>query len=374
VTRSPRRIAIIAGQLVLGGAERQLFLWLSHLDPARFRPVVATLHPGAGDYWEDSIERLGIPILRIARTPNRFARLLAIVRGLRPHRPELVHGWHLFASPYAGAAGKLLGARASLGSLRGSFDAYRRQRAEAMLTECLVDGIVVNSRAAGDRLAASRRPRRTKIYTLPNAVEDRVEERSRARADWSRRWAIPEDRFWIGSVGRLDPGKRFDHLLEVAALLARRGENVHAVLVGEGDARDTLRERARALGIEARVTLAGADPFVRESIGALDLFCFPSPDEGLPNAVMEAAAAGVPILAWRRPFLEELLEPEESALADYGDLSSWAQEAQDLIRDPERRRRMGDAGRRRIMERFSVSRFVAGLTAAYDDLLGAAAS
>jgi glycosyltransferase involved in cell wall biosynthesis len=375
VRRSPRSVAIVAGQLVLGGAERQLHLWLSHLDRERFRPVVLTLHPGAGDYWEESIERLGIPLLRVPRARNRLARLFAVARALKPHRPELIHGWHLFASPYAGAAGKLLGARASLGSLRGSFDAYRRQRAEAVLTECLVDGILVNSRSAGDRLAASHGARRKRIYTLPNAVEERVEERSRARADWSARWGIPEDRFWIGSVGRLDRGKRFDHLFEVAALLARSGRNVHAVLVGEGPAREELRQRARALGIADRATLAGADPSVRESIGALDLFCFPSPDEGLPNAVMEAAAAAVPILAWRRPFLEELLDAGESAaLAPYGDLSGWRREAEELMEDPDRRRRMGEAGRRKVVERFSVGRFVAGLTAAYEDLLGAAAS
>lgn len=369
---SPRRIAIIAGQLVLGGAERQLYLWLSHLDRDRFRPVVVTLHPGAGDYWEESIERLGIPLLRVPRSRNRLSRLLAVVRALKPYRPELVHGWHLFASPYAGAAGKLLGARASLGSLRGSFEAYRRQRAESLLTECLVDGILVNSRAAGDRLAASRGAGRKKIFTLPNAVEDRVEERSRARAGWSARWRIPEDRFWIGSVGRLDPGKRFDHLLEIVAMLARDGRNVHAVLVGDGPARESLRERSVALGIADRTTFAGADPAVRESIGALDLFCFPSPDEGLPNAVMEAAAAGVPILAWRRPFVEELLEAGESAaLAEYGDLAGWRREAESLIGDPQRRRRMGESGRRRIVDRFSVGRFVAGLTSAYDDLLGA---
>ena len=369
---APRPIAIIAGQLVLGGAERQLHLWLSHLDRDRFRPVVVTLHPGAGDYWEETIERMGIPLLRVARTRNRFARLLAVVKALRPYRPELVHGWHLFASPYAGAAGKLLGARASLGSLRGSFEAYRRQRAEALLTECLVDGILVNSRSAGDRLSASRGAGRKKIYTLPNAVEERVEERSRARAGWSARWGIPEDRFWIGSVGRLDPGKRFDHLLEIVAMLARDGRNVHAVLVGDGPAREDLRQKAAALGIADRTTLAGADPAVRESMGALDLFCFPSPDEGLPNAVMEAAAAGVPILAWRRPFLEELLDAGESAaLAEYGDLAGWRGEAESLLKDPERRRRMGEAGRRKILDRFSVGRFVAGLTSAYDDLLGA---
>jgi glycosyltransferase involved in cell wall biosynthesis len=370
----PRTIAIIAGQLVLGGAERQLHLWLSHLDRDRFRPVVVTLHPDEGDYWERSIEELGVPLLRVPRRVNRLGRLWSLVAALRPHRPDLVHGWHLFASPYAGAAGKLLRARASLGSLRGSFDAYRRQRAEAVLTECLVDGILVNSRSAGERLAASRGGRRKKIFTLPNAVEDRVLDHSRARARWRERWGIPGDRFWIGSVGRLDPGKRFDQMIDLGARLAERGEDVHVVVVGDGPERGALEECARRRGLADRTTFTGAEPDVRETLGALDLFCFPSADEGLPNAVMEAAAAGVPVVAWRTPFLEELLGAEGALLAERGDFARWESDARALLRDAERRRGAGEAARRRVLERFSVPRFVAGLTAAYDELLGAAAS
>ena len=370
---SSRTVAIIAGQLVLGGAERQLYLWLSHLDRDRFRPVVVTLHPECGDYWERSIEALGVPLLRVPRRVNRLGRLWSLVRALRPHRPHLVHGWHLFASPYAGAAGKLLGAHASLGSLRGSFDAYRRQRAEAILTERLVDGILVNSRSAGERLAASRGGRRQKIFTLPNAVEDCGLERSRARARWEERWGIPGGRFWIGSVGRLEPGKRFDQMLDLAARLAGRGEDVHVVVVGDGECRVPLEETARRLGLAGRATFTGAEPDVRETLGALDLFCFPSADEGLPNAVMEAAAAGVPILAWRTPFVEELLGGDGALLAERGDFGRWESDARALLRDAGRRRRVGEAARRRVLERFSVGRFVAGLTAAYDELLGAAA-
>ena len=371
---APRTIAVIAGQLVVGGAERQLYLWLSHLDRARFRPVVVTLHPECGDYWERAIADLGVPLLPVPRRANRLARLAAIVAALQPHRPRLVHGWHLFASPYAGAAGRLLGARASLGSLRGSFEAYRRDRVEAILTECLVDGILVNSRSAGERLAARPRARRRRIFTLPNAVEDRTLDRATARSRWGERWRIPPDRFWIGSVGRLDPGKRFEQMIALGADLARRGENVHVVVVGDGPRRAALEAAARAAGLLDRTTFTGAEPEIRETLGALDLFCFPSADEGLPNAVLEAAAAGVPVLAWRTPFLEEILGGGEGALlAEPGDFVRWEADARALIGDAVRRRRAGEAGRRTVLERFGVERFVAGLTAAYEELLGEAA-
>src|SRR5215469_4719903 len=97
-----QNLAIVAGQLVVGGAERQLFLWLSNLDRAKYNPVVLSLHPGYKDYWEDPIQKLGIPLLFVPPRRNKLFRLLDITAKLRTQRPDLIHGWHLFASPYAG--------------------------------------------------------------------------------------------------------------------------------------------------------------------------------------------------------------------------------------------------------------------------------
>jgi glycosyltransferase involved in cell wall biosynthesis len=163
-------------------------------------------------------------------------------------------------------------------------------------------------------------------------------------------------------------------MIDLGARLAGRGEDVHVVVVGDGAARAALEECAHRRGMADRTTFTGAEPDVRETIGALDLFCFPSADEGLPNAVMEAAAAGVPVVAWRTPFLEELLGEEGALLAEPGDLARWESDARELLRDGERRRGAGEAARRRVLERFSVGRFVSGLTAAYDELLEGAPS
>ena len=289
-------IAIIAGQLSVGGAERQLHLWLSHLDRARFAPVVVTIHPGCGDYWEPEVNRLGIPLLRVARGGSRVGRLMKIVRVLRPHRPRLIHGWHLFASGYAGAAAKLVGANASLASTRGSYRAYRAQRAEAFLAKLLTDAMLVNSRATAMRLGENGgRPRR--IFVVPNAVEDVAEPRDAARTRLANRWRIPTDHLWIGSAGRFQRSKRFDQLLEVAARLSSAGNRIHVLLIGYGDLESELRGQAARLGIASSVTFTGEDPTARSWMSALDVFCFPSEDEGLPNVVLEASAAGVPVVA-----------------------------------------------------------------------------
>ncbi len=367
------KIAIIAGQLVVGGAERQLYLWLSNMDRSRFEPVVVTLHPDCNDYWESAIEALGIPILRIASRRNPLARLLEITRALRPFGPHLIHGWHLFASPYAGAAAILLGARASLGSLRGSFDAYRRHRTQSILTEWLTDGIVVNSASAAERLVPLRLRVRRRIYTVPNAVEDQMEERPRARARLSLKYSISPARLWIGSAGRFVASKRFDLLLDTTALLHRRSEDVHLVLIGDGPLREGLQAKAQSLGISDRVTFTGEVAEARLWMSALDIFYFLSEDEGLPNVVMEAAAAGVPVVAWRTPFLEELLDGGRSAaLVAPGNLQALEEALASLIHDPAARDRLGRSGRSHVLGNFGVRRFVEGMTNTYETVLAGA--
>ena len=84
---TPIPIAVIAGQLVVGGAERQLYLWLANLDQRKYKPVVLTLNPGHGDYWEKPVESLGIPLLRVPKNANRLLRLFEIVKLL------LTRGW-----------------------------------------------------------------------------------------------------------------------------------------------------------------------------------------------------------------------------------------------------------------------------------------
>ena len=363
-------IAIIAGQLVLGGAERQLYLWLSNLDRNQFRPVVITLHPDCGDYWEDPVEALGIDVIRVPRRRNKVRRLAAISRALRGYQPDLIHGWHLFASPYAGAAARFVGARASLGSVRGSFRSYARDAVTASLADLLTDGLVVNSTAVARQIEGKHRLVPRKVFAVPNAVEPVVGERGQARSRFAERWKIPDSRVWIASMGRFEKSKQFDLLLELTASLASEGEDLHLVLIGYGEGMDELKTLAKALEVEDRVTFTGADPEARFWMKAFDVFCFTSADEGLPNVVMEAAAAGLPVLAWRTEFLRELLGDRQSAvLAELGNVRALREGLHALIENPEYRRCLGEAARKEVLANFGVPTFVRRLSSVYEELL-----
>jgi len=192
----------------------------------------------------------------------------------------------------------------------------------------------------------------------------------RARTRLAERYKIDLDRIWIGSTGRFEESKRFDLLLDALSLLRRRDENVQLVLIGYGDGLEALRARAESLGLADRVTFTGQDADARVWMGALDIFCFLSLDEGLPNAVMEAAAAGVPVVAWKTPFLEELLEDGRSAsLVPARDFAALDRALGTLIHEPVTRDRLGRGGRADVLSKFSVSLFVQGITRTYEELL-----
>jgi glycosyltransferase involved in cell wall biosynthesis len=364
------RVAIITGQLVVGGAERQLYLWLSHLDREKFHPVVLTLHPGYGDYWEDRIEKLDIPLIRIQHRLNPVLRLIDIINALRPYQPKLVQSWNQFPSPYAGAAARLLGAK-SIGGVRGSYGTFFRNPLEAALTLTLVHGILANSASTAEKFHALQRFRRMPVYTAQNAVEDQEYDRSILREQLSRQFGIPMQSLWIGSLGRMDPEKRFDLMLRALAGLHEEAADFHFLLIGDGPERRRLERLVYELGMRRYVTFTGEVPGAGAWLGALDIFCFTSLDEGLPNAVMEAAVAGIPIVGWKLPFMQELLQGGEAArLVETGDLPGFENALMELTRSPVLRHDLGQAARQYVLEHFSLENFLRRMNHAYEDILG----
>lgn len=366
----PISIAIIAGQLVVGGAERQLYLWLSNLDRERFDPIVLTLHPGHADYWEEPIEALGIPLFRIAQRRNRLRRLWDIIRVLRPHRPQLIHGWHLFASAYAGLAARVLGARC-LGGVRNTYETFTSHRMESWITLHTADALVANSKQTASALAHKQQRQKPAVFAVQNAIEDQFASRESARAALMEIYHLPADALWLVSMGRLEPLKRFDWLLELMSNLKKEENKLHLVLIGDGPERQRLSEMAGDLNLEDCVTMTGEVPMASTWLKGFDIFVFPSVDEGMPNVIMEAGAAGQPILTWRLPFYEELLTDGQNALlVEPGTLTAMEEAIRVMSKDEQMRNQLGQAAREHILAAFSLERFIREMTGVYEQVLG----
>jgi glycosyltransferase involved in cell wall biosynthesis len=126
------------------------------------------------------------------------------------------------------------------------------------------------------------------------------------------------------------------------------------------------------LGIGEYVAFAGEIHDAKNWLSALDIFCFASLDEGLPNVVMEAAVAGVPVVSWRVPFIEEILsDGNQATLVDVEDLVSFKNALQNLICSPELRQKLGNAGRGHVIKNFTLDAYIKRMTEVYDDMLSA---
>lgn len=367
--RDKFNIAIIAGQLVIGGAEQQLYYWLANLDRTRYFPIVITLHPNYNDYWEQPIEALGIPLRRIPQSSNRLWRLWQIIKILKPHRPAVIHGWHLFASVYAGLAGKLLRTR-SIGGVRNTFQTFESHSLEAKLTLWTVDGLVANSISTARFLDSKVKPGRIRVFAVQNAIQDEFIPRQQIRSQLEKAYNLPADALWIGSMGRLDPRKHFDWLIKLVPALLEKNKPIHFILIGDGPEMPSLKALIESLGISDLVTLTGEVPQASKWLQALDIFAFTSVDEGMPNVIMEAAAAGLPIVTWQLPFYEELLENHKSALlVKPGDMQAFEEALLSLVNTPLQRQSLGQVARQQILTNFSLPNFIKNMTAVYESIL-----
>ncbi|EGX54638.1 glycosyl transferase, partial [Streptomyces zinciresistens K42] len=310
-----RVLHIITG-LGVGGAEQQLRLLLRHL-PARC-DVVTLTNPGpvAAGLAAD-----GVRVTHLGMSGNRdLGALPRLTRLIREGRYDLVHT-HLYrAGVYGRVAARLAGVRAVVAT-EHSIGATRLEgrphtagvRALYLAGERLGHTTVAVSATVADRLRHWGVPAQ-RIRVIPNGIEaDRFRHDEARRARARAFYGLPRDGYVVGGVGRLAPVKRFDVLV---AALAQLPDDVRLLLVGGGPEERALRRTARHLGVADRMVLAGERPYLPDPhddapdlpalLSAMDVFASPSPEESFGLAVVEALAAGLPVLYASCPAVEDL--------------------------------------------------------------------
>jgi glycosyltransferase involved in cell wall biosynthesis len=251
-----------------------------------------------------------------------LGRLAAAVTGV-PVRIFTVHGWAFSASP----------GRASAALYRW---ADRLMAPLTTLTICVAE----RERAAG-LAAGTCHPARTVV--IPNAVD--VDAAPRARGDG--------DQPLVVAVGRLAAPK--DAVTLVRALAGVRDLRFRALIVGDGPDRPAVEAELRRLGLEGAVELAGTRGDVPELLAGADVFALSSRSEGAPISILEAMAAGLPVVATRVGGVgETVVDGETGLLVPAGDPAAMSAALERLLADPELRRRLGAAGREHARRRFDV--------------------
>ncbi|HEX6629040.1 MAG TPA: glycosyltransferase family 4 protein [Gemmatimonadaceae bacterium] len=175
----------------------------------------------------------------------------------------------------------------------------------------------------------------------------------------------------IAAVGRLSPEKGFDQLIDAARIIVSAAHHVGIVLIGDGPERRKLEARVRAAGLESNVVFTGFRNDVDRLLPSADILVQSSYTEGLPNVVLEACAAGVPVVATDVGGTSEIIDDVVNGfLVPPADPAALAGRVINLARSPLLRQEMGQRGRNIVRSRFSFAR----QAAQYEDLFVAVAA
>jgi glycosyltransferase involved in cell wall biosynthesis len=351
-----RHVVHVIGTLSTGGAERNLVNYLLNADRRDFRHTVVCL--GSRGEMAPIVEAAGVPVclLRIRRRHVPWS-VLRLVRWLRRERVDVVHTHMFEAALWGRIAGRLAGVPVMVTTEHGPelWKSRRHVAVDRWLNRWTARHIAVARDGLEIRIRRERvRPDR--IVLIPNGVSIPAVPRDpelarRARAEFGLGPGVPV----VGSVGRFVPEKGYEHLLDALRLARNEIADLRWLAVGDGALRATLRARATSAGLDGAVVWAGLRQDVEALLPAMDLWVMSSVEEGLPVALLEAMAAGCPIVATRIGGIPDAVEDgQEAILVPPGDPAALAAAVVDLLRDPERARRLGDAARRRAEAEYSI--------------------
>jgi glycosyltransferase involved in cell wall biosynthesis len=380
------KVVHVIARLNVGGAALHV-LQLAREQQRRGHEVVVvagTLAEGE-ESMEYVADELGVPILRLPALQRPLSpradteAIRRLVGILRTRRPDVLHTH----TAKAGATGRIAALLAGAARPRAVVHTYhghvlsgyfsRRwetvfRRIEALLARATGTLIAVSDEVRDDLVAFGVAPR-DRFVVVPYGFDlpawGPADEEARARVRGAL--GLGDDTFAIGWAGRLTAIKRPLDL--VRTLRAVLDEDVDAVLVlvGDGELRGETEALAHELGVAGRTRFAGFQQRIREWYAAVDASLLTSANEGTPVVAIESLAAGRPVVATRAGGTATVVRDGESGfLLEIGDVEGLSRRLVELARDPELRRRLGEAGASDVRARFATARMADEVDAVYE--------
>src|SRR3989442_1413887 len=380
-TTAPPKLARVITRMNIGGPARHVTILTAHASP-EFDAVLLT---GETAEREGSLEGEAVAagarvvhVPRLRRALNPFADIGAIVwlyRYFRRERPVIVATHTAKAGTLGRTAAWLAGVPVVVHTFHGHvLDGYFGrlttsffvliERALGRVTTCF---IAISPEIADDldRLRIGRG--KVTVVRLGLELDHVVNgQRGRLRADLG----VPDKAPLVGIVGRLVPIKAHDMFLAAAAALGKADPKVHFAIIGDGELAAQLRDLARAWGLPDRIHFAGWRADLADVYADLDIVVCCSRNEGTPVSVIEACAAGVPVVGTKVGGMTDIItDGLNGLLVPTGDAAALSAAIGGLISDPARRSSMGAAGHKMVLERYGASRMVNELKQVYAELL-----
>jgi glycosyltransferase involved in cell wall biosynthesis len=358
---------VIPGLDRIGGAERQVILLAKGLEKRGWRVSVVALSGTGGDAAAD-LTAVGITFLTL-----QMRKGLADARGwirfhhwLRQQAPDVVHA-HLPHAAWLARWSRLAApVRVVIDTLHSSHTGTFGRGIGYRLSGWLPDEVTAVSHAVADSHMACKMAQQ--ITVLPNGVDtDAWQPDSAVRASLRRDLSLHDKFLWF-AAGRLDPVKDYPTLLSAMAQLQPAA---HLVIAGGGPCERELRQQSAVLGLESRIRFLGFESDLRRWMQAADGFVLSSRWEGLPMALLEAAACELPTVATDVPGTREVVVAGHTGwLAPPGQPAVLAEGMESVMRTSvDARKTMGRHARQQVLERFSLEAVLDRWEALYRQLL-----
>jgi glycosyltransferase involved in cell wall biosynthesis len=369
------RIRVVFGinNLNLGGTELNAVRTAERLDRERFEIRFACLNPQGpllARVHEAGLAVDAFPISKIygadaSRQGNRLRRFL------RESGAEIFHAHDAYSTAFGVPWARLAGVRTIASRRWWAAFPNRWVRYANRISYTLADVVLANSEGLGGMLESDDRVPKRKIRVVRNFLNESafnpldVVERARLLAEIG----VPGDATVVGNVANLSPVKDQQTLIRAFASVAGRQPSLHLVIFGEGACRAELEREASELGVGGRVHMPGRRSNEPNLHQLFDISIHSSVSEGLPNAILEAMAAGRPVVATAVGATGDAVEDGVTGLlAPPSNPEALGRAVESLLTDPNRAREMGARGRRRARERYSQAPVLESLGRVYEEL------
>ncbi len=370
----PLNVVFCLDSINIGGTEMNAVRVAERMDPARFRLSVVCFR--ANGALRPRFDAAGIPVYEfpvrslygasMIREGMRFAAFL------RRERIDVVHAHDRYANVFGAVFARLAGTRCIITSKRwGSIS--RVHAAGNRLAYALSNRVLGNSSRVGESLVSEDGVTPAKVVVIPNFVDDALFNEpdpawlARLRDELSLRDGAPV----VGIVANLRVIKDHRSLIRAVALLRDRFPSLVLVMMGAGDQQTALEALGAELGVAPMLRFAGVRPNLPNLNRLFDVSVLCSLSEGFPNTLVEAMAAGRPVVATQVGGIVDAVEEERNGLlVPVGSPPALATALERLLGDPELRRRFGEEGRAMARSRFTAAAVLPALADLYERLCG----
>jgi glycosyltransferase involved in cell wall biosynthesis len=380
----------VATRMALGGAEENTLYTVNGLDPARYRVSLITgrgSNPATLARLAPHVELVEVPqLVRDISPRNDAVALAAIRRYLRAERCDIIHTHMSKAGILGRAAARMAGVPVIVHTVHGSVFNEHVGRVSygvywtlewlaAKMTDRMIsvgEDLRRRQLAAGIGTPGQYQVIRSgmELEWFADAAESTPERRRAIRESLG----VPVDVPLIGKVARLEHPKGHEFFFDMAERVSKLHPTAHFVALGAGDLLDQFQADVDRRGLAERVHFAGFRPDIADVLAALDVVVLTSLMEGLPRALVQAAATGVPIVTFEVEGAAEIVrEGVNGYIVPSKDVSLLTERVSSLLDDPVKAEEMGRAGRSLVSQAWTVESMVREISAVYDELWAARA-